>query len=79
MNLTPEQGTNDGIFPIEDSTIPLHYGSVKEARYVSTPNKCPEVNLLILCGRFIVNAPHMGEPAVRLIILDWIKDLIGAG
>jgi len=25
---------NDEIFPIEDSMIPLHHGSVKDARYI---------------------------------------------
>ena len=39
-NLNLEQGTNDSIFPIEDSTIPLQYGSVKEARYVSSAEQC---------------------------------------
>ena len=34
-----EQGTNDEIFPIEDSMIPLQHGSVKEARYVFVSHK----------------------------------------
>jgi len=29
-----DQGMNDEIFPIEDSMIPLHHGSVKDARYI---------------------------------------------
>lgn len=35
-----KQGTNDEIFPIEDSMIPLQHGSVKEARYVFSLSQC---------------------------------------
>ena len=40
-------------------------------------NSVLELDQLILCCSFILNAPHMGEPFVGSIILEWIENLFG--
>ena len=57
--------------------IPLERGSVKEARYFFSLTMDPYVKFLTLGYRFILNAMHMGEPAIGPIILKWIEDLFG--
>ena len=59
--------------------IPLQYGSVKEARYVFSAEQCLKSDQLTLCCRFVLNAPHMGEPFVGSVILEWIENLFGVG
>ena len=71
----------DELFPIEDGLLTLEHGSIKEARYVSG-----SIPLILFSGRiltrgwissFFQGLKHMGEPAARPVIQEWLDRLFG--
>jgi hypothetical protein len=69
------KGTEDEIFPVDDSYLALLHGPPKEARCVFV--SCQAViNLANRC-RFIQGLKHMGEPESFFVILKWIYKLFG--
>jgi hypothetical protein len=61
--------------PIEDSILPLEYGSPKEARYVwhAKVNSC---NILLINPRFFQKALHMGYPAANGSVYPWMESVM---